>query len=73
MAAWTSFNVSGMLESFLLCEVSDTKLSGVSAKRGGCGRKKLSSKTLAMSSECVTCEPALSLTLAMGENEGLTT
>ena len=25
-----------------------------------------------MSSEFVTCEPALSLTLAIGENEGLT-
>ncbi len=73
MAVWTSFNVSRMLESCLVCEVSDTELSGVGARGGRCGGKKLSSKRLATSSEFVTCEPALSLTLAMGENKGLTT
>ncbi len=72
MAAWTLFNVNGMLESCLMCEVSDTELSGVGLRRGGSGGKKLSSKTLAMSSEFVTCEPALSLTLTIGENESLT-
>lgn len=63
MAAWTLFNISRMLGSCLVCEISDVKLSDVGTRRGGYERKKLLSKILAMSFGFKTCKPKLSLTL----------
>lgn len=72
MAVQTSINISKVLESYVVYEISNMLLSNVGIRWGGWGGKKLLNKTWAISFDAETSLFKLFLIFKIAENKSLT-
>lgn len=72
MVAQTSINVNKVLESCIVCEISDILLFDKDIKWGECRKKKLLSKTWVISSDAKTFLFEMFLIFEITANKGLT-